>query len=342
MGGAGVVAWNAVATARSDATEGKFTRWMTALAYLEKHGIDGEEIRDSIASKTTTVERVLTSTHVSTVLGLSFAKDGTLTAENGDEAAAAKLIQALLEAMSERSFVETNVSSAEQQLTFIENFASMNVKKLAATTPAAAGAASPGSPTGYSGGGASGTGTATGASGGGRSTAASSGTGAATARSKAVKTRKTLAAPGLRISNQSLNRFYLELRGLNVEKNRYISAAIIRVFLEKSSTVFLETMKIPPLSSKPGATWHDFDVKLRTKVDAVLKQVDPSGSNPKLVYARDVANGNRDKTHTADHLNHAIHSHHALPAHTEIITIWDRFHPYFLTLFETIEKQGKP
>lgn len=85
-----------------------------------------------------------------------------------------------------------------------------------------------------------------------------------------------------------------------------------------------------------------YSVKLKHKVGAVLTIIDPSGKNAKLNPARDVANGNRDKTHTADHLNRAIHSHHALPAHTEIITIWDRFHPYLLELFEKLEMQSKP
>jgi hypothetical protein len=165
---------------------------------------------------------------------------------------------------------------------------------------------------------------------------------AAVFRSKQVRTRKMLAAPSLRISNQPLNKFYSELRALNVEKNPHISAAIIRVFVEKSSGVFLESMNVPTLNTQAGATWHDYGVKLKDKVGAVLKIIDPSGKSAKLNHARDVANGNRDKTHTADHLNQAIHSHHALPAHTEIITIWDRFHPYLSELFETLEKQPKP
>lgn len=343
MGGAGVVSWNAVATARSDASEGRFTRWMTALAYLEEHGLDAEDIRDSIASKTTTVERVLTSTFISTTLGLSFGKDGTLTPENGDTAAAVKLIQALMDAMSERTFVETQVSVANQQQAFIEKFAGMSVKKpLVPTTTSAPGSANA-APSGNASGGGSGQAHSSGAGGSGRASAASSGVSSGTTRSKPVTLRKKLAKAGLRISNQPLNKFYSELRALNVEKNPHVAAAIIRVFVEKSSAVFLETMKIPPLSGKPGATWHDYGIKFKDKVDAVLKKIDPSGTNLQLIYARDVANGNRDKIHTADHLNQAIHSHHALPSHSEIITIWDRFHPYLWELFEAIEQMhAKP
>jgi hypothetical protein len=338
MGGAGVVAWNAVATARSDASEGKFSRWMAALAYLEEHGIDAEQLRDSIAAKTTTVERVLASSHMTSILGLGFGKDGKVTPENGDEAAAAKLIQSLLESMSERSFVETKVSSAAQQLNFITDFSVGNVKKITAAssspTTTITGATN-------SGGGDPSLGFSRGPTREKQGAGASSSTSPAI-RSKSVRTRKMLAATGLRITNQPLNKFYSELRALNVEKNPHIAAALIRIFVEKSTGVFLETMNVPTLNTQSGASWHDYGVKLKDKVGAVLKIIDPSGKSARLSHARDVANGNRDKTHTADHLNQAIHSHHALPAHTEIITIWDRFHPYLSDLFEMLENPPKP
>ena len=348
MGGEGVVAWNAVATARSDASEGRFTRWMTALAYLETHGVNAEEFRDSIASKTTTVERVLTSTHISSILGLSFGRDGTLTPENGDAAAAAMLIQAMMEAMSERGFVETRVSNAGQQQAFIQQFAGMNVKK--PTPPPAPGSGGNGSslpPSGPSSGARAGQGSGgnPGVSGAPASGGAAPGTGsrAGSGRSKPVTLRKKLAKNGLRISNQPLNKFYSELRALDVEKNPHVAAAIIRVFVEKSSTLFLEELKIQPLNRTAGASWQDYGVKLKDKVGAVLKKIDPPATNAQLNAARDIANGNRDKLHTADHLNQAIHSHHALPSHTEIITLWDRLHPYLSELFEAIEQErSKP
>ena len=256
MGGAGVVPWNAVATARSDASEGKFSRWMTALAYLEEHGIDAEELRDSIAAKTTTVERVLTSSHMSSILGLGFGKDGTVTPDNGDEVATAKLIRSLFESMSERSFVETKVSSAAQQLNFITDFAVMSVKR-PTPVPSSPTKMSTGGASVNSGGGTSSRGTPNGSTSGNQAVGASSSP-ATVLRSKPVRTRKMLAAAGLRISNQPLNKFYSELRSLNVEKNPHIAAATIRIFVEKSSGVFLESMKVPTLDTQAGATWNDY------------------------------------------------------------------------------------
>jgi hypothetical protein len=234
MGGAGIVAWNAVATARSDASEGNYTRWMTALAYLEKHEIGAEIIRESIASKTTTVERVLGSSHIASVLGLNFDKSGNLTPENGDEKAAAFLLQAILEAMSAKSFVETRVSSANRQLEFINQFSASSVKRPAVLKPAQQGSAASNRNSGTLPGVAS-----AGTSGaGGTQPSAAPLTTNTVARSKPSKQRTMLAKAGLRISNHHLNKFYGELRGLNVEKNPHIAAAIIRVFLEKSSSFF--------------------------------------------------------------------------------------------------------
>lgn len=347
MGGAGVVAWNAVATARSDASEGRFTRWMTALAFLEENGTDAEGIRDSIAAKTTTVERVLLSNYVGSGLGLSFEKAGRLTPENADIPAAVRLVQALMEAMSERGFVETKVSTAAQQQTFLETFAHLSVKKSVASgaSGATVGASSSTGSSGSQGGTAAGginTGGDGGASTAGHGAAAASTGSTNSTRSKPVKLRKHLAQKGLRISNGPLNKFYSELRSLNVEKSPHVSAAIIRVFVEKSSAHFLDELKVPTLSKTAGATWHDYGVKFRDKVGAVLNKIDPKKKNQNLAYARDVANGNVDKVHTADHLNSAIHNHLALPSHAEIVTIWDRYHPYLSALFEEIEKVRQP
>lgn len=343
MGGAGVVAWNAVATARSDASEGRFTRWMVALAFLEENGVDAEDTRDRIAAKTTTVERVLSASYVANGLGLSFGKAGKLTPENGDVAAAIRLVQSLMEAMSDREFVETKVSTAAQQQKFLEAFAHLSVKKHTASGAVGASAAASPSSGGSSG---QGSGAASGAAagsgggipaGGNSSPAASTGA-AGMARSKPVKLRKYLAKNGIRISNAPLNKFYAELRSLDVAKNPHVSAAIIRVFVEKSSAHFLDILTVPTLNKTSGATWHDYGVKFRDKVGAVLDKLDPTKKDPNLGYARDVANGNTDKVHTADHLNSAIHSHLSLPSQAEILTIWDRFHPYLSALFEEIEK----
>jgi hypothetical protein len=346
MGGKGVVEWNAIATARSDASEGRYTRWMTSLAYLEENGVDAEELRDGISRKTTTVERVLSSSHVGSILGLQYGKNGTVTPENGNIKAAIGLIQALFEAMAEKSFVETKVSSATQQKDFLEKFSHLNVKNKPTPLQANSSGAGPvqgsfsaGPSGGHRNSGSAGGNTSSnpgGSSGSGSQAAGASGGG--TTRSRPVKNRNKLADTGLRISNYALNKLYAELKKLNVETSPHIGAAMIRVFLEKSTMVFLTDMAVTCPNPKG---WREFDIKLKDKVAAALNVIDPKKTNADLSFARDIANGVRDKQHTLDHLNSAVHDHVALPLPSELVTIWDRLHPYYVEMFKTLEKHGK-
>ncbi len=341
MGGKGVLEWGAMATARSDASEGRFAKWMTALTFLEANGVNTNTITAGIANKTTTVERVLGSSHITKVLGLSFDRNGSLLPENGDVAAATHLVTNLMEHMSRKDFVETEVTNADLQLIFINKFAHLNVRKVQPQTSSSAGTSSPSSASGSG----SPTGSATGPSGGGGSLGQSA-SGPAQAqnvtqpstRSRPVKQRKFLAKNGLRIKNDGLNKLYAELRKLNVESNPHIGSSMQRIFLEKATMVFLESMTVA--CPHPNG-WHDSNNKLRTKVAHVLNTVDPLKSDKNLDYARDIANATQDKTHTLDHLNEAIHNHKSIPSPLEIITAWDRLHGYYLKLFEHLETNGK-
>lgn len=330
MGGKGVMPWNAVATARSDASEGRAPRWMIALNFLQKNGISTDEVLDGIANKTTTVERVLASAHMGPILGLSF-KDGQLIPENGNNQDTVTLLKAMFDSMADPNFTEPTVTSTGLQKNFIERFQSLSVaippeapkntepkqkgeddKRDDSKDPPDAGKPDDagGSPTGAG----------------------------APPRDRPIRDRKKLAKSGLRIGNTALNRLYNELKKLSVETNPHVCAGMGRIFLEKATMVFLTEMPVPCPNPKG---WHSFDVKLRTKVEAALRIVDPSSSNRELDYVRDVANGTQDKLHTLDYLNRAIHDHYALPSSSELVQIWERYHPYFLVIFETLERKGK-
>lgn len=330
MGGEAVQQWNAVATARSDASEGVYTRWMTALAFLELHGVDAEDLRQRIASKTTTVERALTSTHTQASLGLIFDRAGSLKADNDDEAGAVKLLLAMFQAMADPAFRETRISTKDQQEDWLAQFLPLSVKKPppppAAPPVPPAGTAPPGPPSLPT---------------SPRTPSVPAGTKSPPTRSKPVRERAFLADKGLRISNSNLNAFYAELRKLKVESYPFSSAALIRIFLEKSSVAYLEALKVPPLNTSAGATWLDVGIKLRSKVNAVLHKLDPNRLDKRLSPAWEIADGHIDKLHSLDMLNKAIHDHTVLPAPSEIITVWNRYHPYFERLFEGIENAGK-
>ncbi|MCP9229979.1 hypothetical protein NMG46_06920 [Mesorhizobium sp. LMG 17147] len=337
VGGEGVIQWDAVATARSDAAEGKYTRWMTALAFLEENGVDAEDIRDRIRSKTTTVERVLTSSAMSSVLGVTFKKNA-ISAETGDTKGLVSLLGDIMEAMADTSFKEPLVSTVAQQEAWLNGFAAGGLKKPAQTPSPSGTPANPSTPQ-------SGQGAAAGKSTSAQpQTAQPQGTTSSTGSSKRPsvgKPRQYLAKKGLRIRNANLNKLYQELAKLKVDTHPFAAASMIRVFLEKATVVFLEDMNVPTLSGQQGAWHNDFSVKLRSKVEAALKQIDPSAADARLQYARQVAKGTADALHGLDQLNRAIHDNTALPAPSESILIWDRYHDYFAAMFDVLENAGK-
>lgn len=341
MSGKGVLSWSAIATARSDASEGKYSAWMTTLDFLEKHGFDKDEILKKISKKVTTIDRVLTSKEMSRILGIIFSNK-TIIVENGDEFAAAKLLYSMMEKMSERSFVEPDVSTAKQQEEFIERFYNLNVKTKP-TVPAARTdhhPSSDGSTNAKELNARVDKETSSPVQNQPRRASADEKVSSASQRSKPSRTRKFLAEKGLRISNDAMNKFYSELRSLDAEKNPHLAFAIIRIFFEKSVMLFLTTMKVPTLDGRPDATWFDHNIKLKDKVRRVIGEIDPDSKMDSLKYVRDVGKKGNDKVHTLDHLNHAIHDHTSLPASSEAITIWDRYHPFFEAIFNKIESRA--
>ncbi len=314
QGGAGSLDWDAIARARSDADEGNYAKWLAVANFLEGQGYDVAPMVEKIANKSTTVDRVLSSRHLKQILGVSVQTDGSVVFDNGDTTAGAELLERLMSEMGDKSFVETIVSNADQQETFLKKFESYGVKKTEEKSKSDKKG-----------------------SGSGKGTEEDKGEGEETSQGKKSgktakgKTRKFLADKGLEIELVAMSNFYEELKKLIVEKNKHVSAAMLRVFFDKATSCFLLELKVPHPGSKK---WDDFDVNLKTKVGAVLGIIDAGKKNKELKYARQIADGGHGHIHTLDLLNDYIHHHKALPVGSELITIWDRFHPYYMALFE--------
>ena len=128
---------------------------------------------------------------------------------------------------------------------------------------------------------------------------------------------------------------------LPTETYIHSAAAVLRVFVEKSTTCFLDSQKVPTPSGKAGSSWLDFDIKLRFKIKAVLDIIDPKKVNKELKYARQTADGVKDVLHGLNMLNEYIHDNKALPAPSEVQTTWDRYHPYFEELFRVMSEEDE-
>jgi len=315
QGGIGSLDWDAIARARSDADEGSYAKWLAVANFLEAQGYDVTRMLEKIENKSTTVDRVLGSRHMKEILGVSIQSDGKITFENSDESAGADLLETLMTAMGEKSFVETVVSNVGQQADFLKKFEGKSVRKSAEDEEKSKG-------------GKKGKG---GNSGKEEETEEAAETKKKSGKASKGKPRQVLADKGLDIELTEMNSFYEELKRLKVVKNKHVSAAMLRVFLDKATSSFLLEMKV---SHPGGKKWDDSDVKLRFKVQTVLDIIDSTKKNKELKYARNIADGVQSQLHTLDLLNDYIHHHKAMPAPSELITVWDRLHPYYVALFE--------
>lgn len=313
MGGAGSLVWDALATARSDASEGHYAKWLAAIEFLDANGLDTQEIMEKIEGKTTTIERVLGNAYVKQDLGVQISSNGTVAFENGDVVAGAKLLYKLLEDMSDPSFTEPQVTNATLAKTFLERYEPLSVKKGSPSLGKGKSAPAPTTPAKKT---------------------------TVTKKGPVKRDRKYIADKGLLISHNELNNLYSELTKLPADKYPHTAAGMLRVFLEKATMVFIEDMKVkPPTGVK---NWEDYSIKLKTKVAYVLAVIDPSKKNKKLNPARDIAAGRQDKLYTLDILNEYIHNHEALPIMSDLVKAWDKLHPYYEALFNHINASTSP
>lgn len=319
QGGKGVKEWDPMQRARSDAEDGGvYAPWLAATDYLRSKGLETDYLLDGIDAKSTTVDRVFSSKHMEGLLGVTFSKSGAIAFENKDEDKGAELLLAMLEEMIKPEFKVTLVENADDIENYLQRFLDLSVKQVA-NDPGSSGGED-------SGAGAPG------------DSPFAEGSKTKTSKAPKKKERKGLAEKGLNISHTQLNNFYCELVKLPIKTYMYSASAMIRIFLEKATMVFLEEMDI---KHPDGLDWDAPNSRLKDKLKAALNELDPKSKNKSLQPVRQLTYKNPDKSalHNTNILNDYIHNHRALPDVSEIRTIWDRFHPYYEALFEAIENK---
>lgn len=129
MGGAGIEKWDAVGMSNREASKGRTRRWWATLKFLEGHGEDVADIREGLKKKTTAADRVLGTGIMKDELGVAFSKDGAISFANGDMAAGARLLKAMMAAMSAPTFNTNDVHAFGAREAWIRQFAAMAVAK---------------------------------------------------------------------------------------------------------------------------------------------------------------------------------------------------------------------
>ncbi|WP_339697192.1 hypothetical protein [uncultured Roseivirga sp.] len=337
MGGAGTKEWDPIARSRSDAEEGIYDRWYAAVSFLSNHGYDCGYILSGLEDKSSVAERVFGSKYIKELLGVNINRDGSVNFENDDLEVGATLLVAIFEAIIDSQFNTTTVELDSDRKAFLESFLDLGAKAETQKDEqqnSSSGTNESGETSNSSNNDQ--TNNSSQGNNGGNSTSTQP-----TAPRK--RQRKKLADKGLKIAHNQMHNFYVELAKLPVETYKHCSSVMIRVFLEKLTMIFLEEMSIPCPSPNPSRSrdWKDFDVKLQEKVKTAVNYIDPNNRISGLKYARELGNGVKDRIHTTDALHSYIHEANELPSSSEVITTWDRLHPFFKAMCDRLSSPNR-
>jgi hypothetical protein len=349
LDGTGLEKWDATATARFAERKGRFRRWRIALKRLIAAGVDTTDIERGIAKKTTAVERVLGSRVVRDSLGLIFLDNqGSVEFENRDDVAGVALLLRLLRVMADPGFSTAKVHSLEDRTEFILTFENLAVK-IGETNDQeyetkGKGREESTSPTEEQGTGKQQEGSETPGQAPAGGTRPSGGLGTTKTRGKhPLRVDRKSLAPTKReltfhVKDPALNKLYNELRELPVKRFPRVSGVLARVFLEMSCDAYLEGLNLPlpeHFARKNVTRWAD--AKMKEKVEAVLKDLDPSRQNMGLEFVRKALGGD-DWLHSIDTLHVYVHNRLADISDQEVRTIWDRYQPLFMGIYERLTK----
>lgn len=315
MDGRGVAEWNAPATSRADEFRGKVRPSKAILDHLKSDSALPAALEASLTRRTTNIDRVFQMPYLSEALGVTVAKEGTVTFGSGDAKKGNRLLIAMLKKLAEPNFTVEKIRHSHDREDFIDGFAKLAVKGSANANSGGSSASS--------------------SSTGGKTNAA------AKAARKAVDplARKSLASRAreftLHITEPRLNQIYGEACRLTVEHAPNCAGILTRVFLELATEHFLNSKSValtPHLISKQKTSWSDLGVPLAEKIKAALAVIDATGKAPELKAAR-TALSDPNALHSIDSLHEFVHRLTADPDHTEVKRIWQRWHPYFARLF---------
>lgn len=314
--GVGLEPWDTMAKGRADRDHGKRSRRvLTVYEFLQDASDDWRDIATTLDGRWTTVERVLNAPSIKDGLGVEIdPKTGTITFENGNEAAGKKLLRAILGAMAAASFDFAHVEKKEDRQAFLDRFAGQSVKakptdkrRPLPPSPSPAPPPSPPAPT--------------------------------PRRPKLDTTTRTTLAPrtGVRtfqVNGVRLNTIYRECRELTVEKNENAAALLLRVFIELSSEALLAEKKatIPAKFTPKAVNWDDIGIPLSAKVSCVLAILDPTGKAKTYQAIRVAIDQQSDSVASINTLHGYFHNRTFNPLSGDLMQAWNVWEDYLSAL----------
>lgn len=310
--GRGIAKWNSAATGRAYAHRGQVRAGKAVVDHLRSRAKLTRSLESKLAAPSN-LDRVFAMPYVEKALGVAIRKDGTIAYGSGDEVKGDRLLLRMLEAMSGPDFNVNNIRTLDQRKDLIDSFVRHAVV-------------------------------------GG---AVSSGSTSKAAAKKATKTtkphseRKTLALKGrsnaLSILQPRLQELYSEAQTIEPDEHGNASGMLTRVFLELTLVHFLKSVKasVPHKRDMSGRShWGDSRVTMAEKVKAALQIVDPEEKNRELRYAR-TCSSDAGAIHAVQELHDFMHGLDTKPSGREVKRIWERFHPFFVSMYEHLGALGK-
>lgn len=320
--GVGLESWKPMAQGRANRAHGlNAPRSLAVVEFLQDGTLDWETIADALETKWTTVDRLLNAGDMKAKLGIHIdARTGGISFENGDATAGRKLLRQILEAMTPVEIDSRSLDKVGDRQAFLQQFAHLSVK--ASTDFPKSRGRVPVKPAG-------------------QPVPPPSGKITPPNRRPKMDTteRKTLAprtgARTFQVNGVRLNGLYSECRKLLTATNENAAALLLRVFIELSSEAFLDERQIPIPSSagKKGATrWDDVGIKLKTKIQCVINDLDSTGKDKRFQQARVAIDEQSHSISSINTLHGYFHNRQLQPQAKDLMKAWDNWEPYLVAL----------
>lgn len=322
--GVGLQPWKPVAKGRAMRDEGESTPRFLAVFELLDDGTEAwSEIEGALEDRWTTVDRVLNSSKLPQLLGVSIhPKSGKIDFENGDETAGKALLHRMLTVLASPDFNFADIERTGDRENFIRGFEQWSVKKRDGQRDAGAG--KPSTPQ--------------------KGSAPPEPAAAKRGRARRDSAERDTLAPKsgpriLRVEGPRLNPFYRECRNLRVEGNENAAALLLRVFIELSTELLLAAKKvpIPPRLVKEGKRdWADIGIPLATKITCAADHLDPTKKDKSFQQARLAAQASSSSFYSIHTLHGYFHNRKFIPAASELKKAWDAWEAYLHEIHNAI------
>jgi hypothetical protein len=323
--GVGLQPWKPVAKGRAMRDEGESApRFLAVLELLDDETAAWQEIESALDERWTTVDRVLNSSKLPKILGISIhPRTGKIDFENGDVEGGKDLLRRILTVMASTDFDFGSIERKGDREEFIQRFETWSVKKRdGQRQPPSGGLGEPGKTE--------------------PAPAAPGPTRHGRARKDSVE-RDTLAPKSgsriLQVEGPRLNPFYRECRNIRVEGNENAAALLLRVFIELSSEAILVAKRVPLPSKyqKEGKhNWDEIGIPLSAKIICVADCLDPSKKNKDFQQARLAAQATTRSYYSVHTLHGYFHNRKLIPAASDLKRAWDAWEAYLHAIHSTL------